>query len=95
MSEIKIKENTILLAGEVEIHPGVEFMEQAFGISEERAREILKQVRTLHVVEDFEPWVILKLAEKFTDPNEFLYGVWLCGRDFGIIEFVDTLLRDE
>jgi len=66
MSEIKIKENTILLAGG-----------QVFGVSKERAKEILRQVKALHILEDSESQVILKLAEKFTSPNEFLYSVWL------------------
>ena len=91
MSENEIKENTILLAGEVEIHLEAEFMGQVFGVSKERAKEIIKQVKALHILEDLESQVILKLAEKFTSPNEFLYGVWLCGREFERMETIHSL----
>jgi len=86
MSKIEMKKNTILIAGEVEIYPEADMVSQVFGVEEKKAIKIMKCVKALHTLEDSEAQVILKLAEKFIAPNEFLYAVWFSGMSFEIMK---------
>jgi len=93
LKKIEAKKNSILIAGEVEIYPEAIYVHRAFGVEEKRAGEIGKCVRALHIMEGCESQVILKLAEKFVLPNEFLFAVWLCGWHYQRMEIKSLLVK--